>query len=524
VVYSTYIGGAADDSASGIAIDGAGNAYVVGWTTSANFPVVTPYQSAYRGETDVFLLKIGDLAGPSCTYSISPTNQSFGATGGASSIAVTSSAAGCGWNTTNALSWVTITSGSGTGSGHTTYSVAANVGATPRSGTFTVAGHAFTVNQAGDSAPGSGPTPANDAYATNSNTSLTVPAPGVLANDNSNGGGGMTATLVSGVTSGTLAFNADGSFAYTPGVSFVGTDSFIYRATNGAGNGSATVTITVNPPSANPPTGPQPPTALRVSSMAGNVVTFRWTPPTVGSAPTEYVLEGGISPGHVFASLPTGSASPIFTVAAPTGVFYVRVRTLDGAARSDASNEIQLFVNVPQPPTAPTSTLGLANGSRLDLAWVNTFGGGAPTGLVLEVSGATTVMLPLALTDHFSFAGVPPGTYTFRLRATNAAGSSPPSNEVTLTFPGICALPGTPAAFLAFRTGNTLSVIWDSPTSGAAPTGYVLNVSGSLNLSLPLQTRGLSGTVFPGTYTFTVAATNPCGTSVPTPAQTVVVP
>jgi|GEM_PF-2074936 len=56
--YSTYLGGGADDLAvGGIAVDGGGNAYVTGWTTSTNFPTVNAYQSD-RGLTDVFVTKL----------------------------------------------------------------------------------------------------------------------------------------------------------------------------------------------------------------------------------------------------------------------------------------------------------------------------------------------------------------------------------------------------------------------------------------------------------------------------------
>ncbi len=38
LIYLTYLGGRADDGAVGLAVDGAGNAFVTGWTDSANFP------------------------------------------------------------------------------------------------------------------------------------------------------------------------------------------------------------------------------------------------------------------------------------------------------------------------------------------------------------------------------------------------------------------------------------------------------------------------------------------------------
>src|SRR6059036_2819501 len=52
--------------------------------------------------------------------------------------------------------------------------------------------------------------------------------------------------LVSQPTHGSLRFNTDGSFSYTPTSNFVGTDSFTYKANDGqADSGIATVTITI---------------------------------------------------------------------------------------------------------------------------------------------------------------------------------------------------------------------------------------------------------------------------------------
>ena len=83
----------------------------------------------------------------SCTYSISPTSASPGAGASTGTVAVTAGT-GCAWTATSNAAWLTITSGaSGSGNGSVGYSVAANTGAA-RSGTLTIAGQTFTVNQA----------------------------------------------------------------------------------------------------------------------------------------------------------------------------------------------------------------------------------------------------------------------------------------------------------------------------------------------------------------------------------------
>jgi uncharacterized protein (TIGR03437 family) len=58
VVYFTYLGGSANDAASAIAIDAAGNAYVVGTTFSSDFPVAHAFQGTKGAQQDAFVAKI----------------------------------------------------------------------------------------------------------------------------------------------------------------------------------------------------------------------------------------------------------------------------------------------------------------------------------------------------------------------------------------------------------------------------------------------------------------------------------
>jgi len=86
-------------------------------------------------------------SGASCTYTLTPTSQTVLATGGTGSVGVTS-IAGCAWTAASSNTWLTISAGaSGNGDGLVTFSAAANTSTQQRTGTLTIAGQTFTVNQ-----------------------------------------------------------------------------------------------------------------------------------------------------------------------------------------------------------------------------------------------------------------------------------------------------------------------------------------------------------------------------------------
>lgn len=85
-------------------------------------------------------------AAQACAYTLTPDSASVPAAGGTVAIAV-ESRAGCAWTAASQAPWITIASGSqGTGNGTVQLQVAATTG-TNRSGTATIAGRTFTVNQ-----------------------------------------------------------------------------------------------------------------------------------------------------------------------------------------------------------------------------------------------------------------------------------------------------------------------------------------------------------------------------------------
>ncbi len=87
----------------------------------------------------------------SCTYTLSPASpQSVPATSSNLNVTVTTPA-GCAWTATTSTAWITINSGSsGNGNGTVNMTFAANTGAA-RSGSLTIAGQTYTINQAAGS-------------------------------------------------------------------------------------------------------------------------------------------------------------------------------------------------------------------------------------------------------------------------------------------------------------------------------------------------------------------------------------
>ena len=124
---------------------GSGNG-TVGYTTAAN-------TGAQRSST----ITIAGVAGTTQNFTVSqaadcsgltlnPTSANVASYGGSGSVAVTSS--GCAWTATSNAPWITVTSGaSGTGNGTVGYNVQTNSGPA-RSGTISVSGQTFTINQA----------------------------------------------------------------------------------------------------------------------------------------------------------------------------------------------------------------------------------------------------------------------------------------------------------------------------------------------------------------------------------------
>jgi VCBS repeat-containing protein len=194
-----------------------------------------------------------------------------------------------------------------------------------------------------------------DAFSVEHGGTLAVGAPGVLGND-ADVESGLTAVVVTNPSSGTLSLNANGSFTYTPSVGFSGTDSFTYKARDGALDSNVvTVMITVAQAPPPPPADEQPPTdpvirstshALRVAST-DRTIDLTWSGATDNKSGVDgFSFHWDKNPVSVPDTVKdaeetaTGATSPALS----NGSWYFHLRTRDNAGNWTATRHLGPFV------------------------------------------------------------------------------------------------------------------------------------------------------------------------------------
>jgi hypothetical protein len=141
------------------------------------------------------------------------------------------------------------------------------------------------------------PVAGDDDYAVGLNSSLSVPAPGVLANDVDDDGDPITAVLLTPpANASAFQLMPDGSFQYTPLPGYTGPDSFTYEASDGiclSAPATVTLTVTATPIANNDYYVYNPGMTLIVSATNG-VLANDFAP---GNGPLQAVQVGAPVPG-----------------------------------------------------------------------------------------------------------------------------------------------------------------------------------------------------------------------------------
>jgi formylglycine-generating enzyme len=247
------------------------------------------------------------------------------------------------------------------------------------------------------------PVAAAESYTVDEASTLTVPAPGVLANDTDADGNALTAVLIAGPVYGSLTLNANGAFAYTPTVGYTGTDSFRYKPNDGLTDGN-TVTVTIN-------VQPVQPVLYTVTVVNGS---------GSGSYPsgTVVAIQAAAAPaGQVFDSW-TGNTSILADANSASTTLTVPQSTTTVTA---------VYKNDPVPVTALSITLAQWNSGTQYLT-VRGKGSAGKTVVITTRSGSTlgTRVIPQN------------GTWTFRVKLSSRQLPSrvrATSNGVTVEMP-----------------------------------------------------------------------------------------
>ena len=173
------------------------------------------------------------------------------------------------------------------------------------------------------------------------------------------------------------------------------------------------------------------------SSVADATITLGWRtgPPP---ATTSFVVEAGTTPGGVEVGVFQVGLATQASGALPPGTYYTRVRSVGSNGPGASSSEVIVTVPAPSaPPAVPGALTSSVAGRLVSLSW-DAAAGNATT-YVIEAGTApglaNLVVFPTGTLDTTFVAPVPPGTYYVRVRAANAFGVSPPTNEVVVVVP-----------------------------------------------------------------------------------------
>ena len=289
------------------------------------------------------------------------------------------------------------------------------------------------------------------------------------------------------------------------------TYTFTATASNAAGTGVASAEsnpiVLADPPGA--------PTNVVATATENRQSTISWTAPadTGGFPITGYLVT---TSGSTRTCATAGETTCVVTLLTNGTAYTFSVVAITDAGRSDTavSNTI-IPATVPSKITTFTPIFG--NGS-ITLTWTAPATGGADiTGYTITDATTAAVVCTTTTATSCTISGLTNGTaYSFKVVATNAAGTGLISNASTPTTPA--TTPGAPTSVTATSNTNTSSVIaWTAPADngGSVVTSYLVTATpGGATCSATTKTTctivGLTNGL---SYTFTVTATNKAGTS-----------
>ncbi|MFB9751156.1 fibronectin type III domain-containing protein [Paenibacillus hodogayensis] len=290
------------------------------------------------------------------------------------------------------------------------------------------------------------------------------------------------------------------------------TYSFTVVATNSQGDSVASA------PASATPQVPAPGAPVLQSTAGDGQATLKWN---LVNGATGYKIFQSNAPGTYGAELNTVSGS-VYSYSA-TGLtngtpYYFTVKAVNAGGDSPASNEVSATPQVPA-PGAPVLHSATAGNGQATLTWnlVN----GATGYRVFQSNTPGTYGAELGSVSgsvySYSATGLTNGTtYYFTVKATNAGGDSPASNEVSAT-PQVPA-PGAPILQSATAGDGQATLTWSSINGANSYKVFQSQIPGTYGAELNTvggseSSYSATGLTNGTTYYFTVKAINAGGES-----------
>ena len=305
-----------------------------------------------------------------------------------------------------------------------------------------------------------------------------------------NGGGSITEYVVDYTTDGENFAGTRRVGSFTRSSVFSGLaggvpHTFRVRALNVFGTG-VEGTVVVTPVA---PTVPSAPRSLS-ATVNYNSATLYWSTPaaTGGSTILGYLVEYSVDNGTTWERRPLLSSFTRRTsLSGLTGgvSHQFRVLAVNAVGNSASSNVVTMTPLAFSAPSAPRSFTGFISRTSAYVSWGSpaTSGGTAVTGYDVWRSTDAGVTWSVVSTQSHLYRsaridGLATGvTNRFRVTARNAAGTSVPSNEISLTVM-VAGLPTPPSSVIATANFTTVNVSWSGARSTSTTiTDYIVEYS-----------------------------------------------
>jgi Bacterial Ig domain len=353
------------------------------------------------------------------------------------------------------------------------------------------------------------PVAVNDSFNMGQGATLSVSAPGILANDS--GGVGSTASLVTGPANGTLALNSDGSFTYIPISTFSGTDTFTYREISGNNQSNAasvTITVTalvavqsvaVNPASVAGGSSSSGTVTLTAPATSSTTVTLSSSNSSLASVPANVTVAANSSTATFnLTTVPVGTSTQVSISATLNGTVSTTLTVTPPGIASVTLNPASVQGGVSSTGTVTLSSAAPSTGAAVSLSSSDTSAAQVPASVTVA-GGATTATFTVTTTAVSSVRSVTmTGTYA-GLSKTGTLTVNPPSlASVTLnpsSVVGGTSSTGRVTLNSIAPTGGTVVALSSSNTAAARVPASVTVSAGATTATFTVTTSPVANVV-----------------------------